>query len=178
MPVTHQNVRLARGKHHSPEEGACAMELASMLAGERFTDRPHCVSPVIGAFLRSYNDLVDAPRRDDLRRCAAVAVGTRADARLERTRLQMCRAHIVMLQVPWLTRRRIDRAVGQLIASDTPLGRLDMFGWLLARAHTLDPWAHQFALDLVDILAALSRDPAAEARPPAVPDTAAAGLGC
>ena len=29
----------------------CVMELASMLAGERFGDRPVSVCPVIGAFL-------------------------------------------------------------------------------------------------------------------------------
>jgi len=39
-PVTHQTIRLSRGKHSSPEEGACVMELASMLAGEPFSDHP------------------------------------------------------------------------------------------------------------------------------------------
>ena len=33
------------------------MELASLLAGEPFTDRPACASPVIAAFLREYNDI-------------------------------------------------------------------------------------------------------------------------
>ena len=32
--VTHQTVRLTTGKHTSPSDGACVMELASMLAGE------------------------------------------------------------------------------------------------------------------------------------------------
>jgi hypothetical protein len=30
----HQTIKLSKGKHTSPEEGACVMELASMLAGE------------------------------------------------------------------------------------------------------------------------------------------------
>ena len=50
---THQTVRLSRGKHASPRSGACVMELASMLAGEPFSDRPDCACPVIGAFLRA-----------------------------------------------------------------------------------------------------------------------------
>ena len=34
--VNHQTVQLKAGRHRSPEEGACVMELESMLAGERF----------------------------------------------------------------------------------------------------------------------------------------------
>ena len=68
--VSHQTVRLRRGKHASPEKGVCVMELASMLAGEPFSDRPQAVCPVIGAYLRSYNDVVDDERRQDLYRYA------------------------------------------------------------------------------------------------------------
>jgi hypothetical protein len=39
------------------------MELASMLADEPFTDRPATASPVIAAFLRTYNDGIDDARR-------------------------------------------------------------------------------------------------------------------
>ena len=39
-PSSHQTVRLSAGKHRSPEDGVCVVELASMLAGETFTDRP------------------------------------------------------------------------------------------------------------------------------------------
>jgi len=74
--VTYQTVRLDAGRHDSPEEGACVMELASMLAGEPFTDRPHSVSPTIAAFLRVYNDLLDDERRQDLYALASRCVGT------------------------------------------------------------------------------------------------------
>jgi hypothetical protein len=76
MPVTHQTIKLSRGKHLGPQEGACVMELASMLAGERFSDQPASVCPVIGSLLRSYNDAVDDERRQDLYRYAASVVGT------------------------------------------------------------------------------------------------------
>jgi hypothetical protein len=52
------------------------MELASMLAGEAFTDHPRSVSRPIASFLRGYNDLVDDRRREDLYVYAARAVGT------------------------------------------------------------------------------------------------------
>jgi hypothetical protein len=66
------------------------MELASMLAGEEFTDRPASVCPVVAAFLRAYNDAVDDRRRQDLYGYAADAVGTRGSASVTRQRAQSC----------------------------------------------------------------------------------------
>ena len=63
MTTSHQTVRLSRGRHLSPHQGVCAMELASMLAGETFTDRPAAVCPVIAGFVRAYNDAADRRRR-------------------------------------------------------------------------------------------------------------------
>ena len=65
-PVSYQTIKLSKGKHASPEDGACVMELASMLAGEPFTDHPASACPVIGSFLRSYNDSIDETRRQSL----------------------------------------------------------------------------------------------------------------
>jgi hypothetical protein len=78
QPVSHQTVRLSKGKHTSAEQGACVMELASMLAGEPFTDHPVSVCPVIGSFLRMYNDSIDNKRRQDLYAYASKVVGSRA----------------------------------------------------------------------------------------------------
>ena len=33
---SHQTVTIRRGKHASPDRGACVVELASMLAGQRY----------------------------------------------------------------------------------------------------------------------------------------------
>lgn len=85
-PVTHQTVRLSRGKHSSEAHGACVMELASMLAGEPFSDHPGSVCPVIAAVLRAYNDWVDDERRQELYGYAAKVVGSRASTRIERAR--------------------------------------------------------------------------------------------
>lgn len=86
--ASHQTVRLSRGKHESPENGACVMELASMLAHGPFTDHPRCACPIIGAFLRSYNDWVDDRRRQDLYWYAAKVVGSRASAGVQSARAQ------------------------------------------------------------------------------------------
>ncbi|MFL5826089.1 MAG: hypothetical protein ACJ76V_06155 [Thermoleophilaceae bacterium] len=66
------------------------MELASMLGGERFSDHPRSVCPVIGAVLRAYNDGLDDERRRDLYGFAAAAVGTRGPRAVRRERLKMC----------------------------------------------------------------------------------------
>jgi hypothetical protein len=85
-PANYQTIKLSKGKHTDPDDGACVMELASMLADEPFTDHPASVCPVIGSFLRSYNDSVDAVRRQGLYEYASKVVGSRADARTQRAR--------------------------------------------------------------------------------------------
>jgi hypothetical protein len=52
MPV------LSRGKHRNPRKGACFMELASFLAGERWSDHPECTHPLLAALARDVNDHV------------------------------------------------------------------------------------------------------------------------
>jgi hypothetical protein len=66
------------------------MELASMLAGEKFTDSPRSVCPVVAAFMRAYNDAVEDTLRQDLYGFAARAVGTAGDGRSARRRA-LCR---------------------------------------------------------------------------------------
>lgn len=89
MSASHQTVTLQAGSHDGPAGGVCVMELASMLSGERFSDRPACVSPVVAALLRGYNDGLDAGRRQTLKRFAADAVGTASDGVPERARRRM-----------------------------------------------------------------------------------------
>lgn len=47
---------LSRGVHSTPSSGACVMEYVSMLAGEKFSDRPECTHPVLAALARTAND--------------------------------------------------------------------------------------------------------------------------
>jgi hypothetical protein len=47
---------LSRGKHRSPRQGACFMELVSYLAGERWSDHPGCTHPLLAAVARDVND--------------------------------------------------------------------------------------------------------------------------
>jgi len=50
MPV------LSRGKHRNPRRGACFMEMASFVAGERWSDHPACTHPLLADLARLVND--------------------------------------------------------------------------------------------------------------------------
>jgi hypothetical protein len=61
---------------HSPDGQYCLMEAVAFIAGESWSDAPECVSPVIGAFGRSWNDSLDDAGRQRLKRFIPVMVGT------------------------------------------------------------------------------------------------------
>ncbi|MGN6866803.1 MAG: hypothetical protein ACTHMY_00205 [Solirubrobacteraceae bacterium] len=104
-PVSYQTITLSEGKHELPEDGACVMELASMLSGEPFNDRPQSVCPVIGSFLRAYNDRIDDRRRQDLYAYAAKVVGSRASQDVQHARAERLSAWALELHwSPWLQR--------------------------------------------------------------------------
>jgi hypothetical protein len=83
-------LRLAHGGHDSPRDGVCVVELASILAGERFSDRPDCVDRVIGGYLRSLNDRVSHAERQRLLPYAEWAVGSCGDRKATRLRRDLC----------------------------------------------------------------------------------------
>jgi len=122
-PATYQTVKLSKGKHISPDDGACVMELASMLAGEPFSDHPACACPVIGSFLRAYNDSLDDERRQDLYAYAAKVVGTRATGAVQRARAERLAA--------WELELRLRRPLRRLLPE-----RMREVG--LRRRHALD----------------------------------------
>ncbi len=61
-----------------------------MLSAEPFSDRPRTASPVIAAFLRTYNDGLDNERRQDLYELAALIVGSAGRRAVERERASRC----------------------------------------------------------------------------------------
>lgn len=57
---------LDRGRHMPNVKRACAMEAASWLAGEPWTDHPRTVHPVIASVARMTNDQIDDADRQAL----------------------------------------------------------------------------------------------------------------
>lgn len=136
----YQTVKLARGRHVSPDAGVCVMELASMLACESFSDRPRSVSPTIGGFLRAYNDLIDDERRQDLYGCAAEVLGTSASYEVEIARA----AHLQA----WGERLREARWWRRVMPLRTRVGNRRA----LLRPHQAGPYAVHSIYHLTDEL--------------------------
>jgi len=158
-PVSHQTIKLSRGRHSSPEHGACVMELASMLAGEGFTDHPRSVSRPIASFLRGYNDLLDDRRREDLYRYAARTVGTADTYAVDEARAARL---LAWADERWerrasrslLDRMRLRRASKERSADPEPAGTYAVY----AIGKVTDE-SHAAALALVDELIALGGEP-------------------
>lgn len=54
---------LSDGPHHSPEDGACVMEMVSFMAGEEWSDTPKCADRMISMIAQSVNDFVEDHNR-------------------------------------------------------------------------------------------------------------------
>jgi hypothetical protein len=87
---THQTVRLSAGSHTAPDDGACVLELASMLSGEPFSDRPPSVCPALREFLQGYNDGLPDDLRQELFGLAADIVETHAPPPVTAWRARLC----------------------------------------------------------------------------------------
>jgi hypothetical protein len=158
-----QTVRLDGGKHRSPDDGACVVELSSMIAGEEFSDRPDSVCRVIAAVMRPFNDAT-GPRRSELYGCASAIVGTRGGPALERRRIARCLAELDELAAAGGRVRRLRRGLAMRRVRRlgdarelTEIG-IDQFGFALVRVlRRHDPQWHERLVVLTLDLAAMTR---------------------
>ena len=95
---------LSRGKHRSPRRGACFMEFASFLAGERWSDHPCCTHPLLAQLARQVNDVIGDEDRQQLVPLIPLVVGRRGDDRTGLT-LPVAVAVAPILDVPEATQR-------------------------------------------------------------------------
>jgi hypothetical protein len=161
--VSYQTIKLTRGKHQSPEQGACVLELASMLAGEPFSDHPGSVSRPIASFLRAYNDRLDDQRRQSLYEYASKIVGTAASSEVEDQRAlrllawaesQCRRSSLRRLPLRWRLNGNIHRGPENL----------DLAGCYAVKAiGQLDDALHAELLALVDELIVMTESASADA---------------
>ncbi len=173
-PPSHQTVRLAGGKHAEPTDGVCVMELASMLAGEPFTDHPRSVCATIAAYLRSYNDVADDAARQDLLPLASDAVGTAGPPALQAARAERCVQELVALHA---RRPRLRRLVGPRPNGAVPVSAPELervTAQLAKELWRLGPEGHARALALADVLVSM-RDGGSERAAPAAPAPVALG---
>ena len=105
---------LSYGTHATPEDGRCAMEWVSHLAGEPHSDQPKCVSPVLRALCIALNDGLEHEPRQRLRPYLARTIGT-ADDGLDEARSWMAMDWLIRTYVPaWLATARLDAQAAAL----------------------------------------------------------------
>ncbi len=144
---------LSRGKHRSPRTGACFMEFASLLAGERFRDHPACTHPLLAALARHVNDHTSDAGRPRLADLIPSVIGlTGEDPRID-ARVAL-RSATMALPVVAAERQRVmavsvlacERVLAAL--DGRPVGALEeQSRSALAQAPHAAAWAAQFTSD-------------------------------
>ncbi|MGD9962191.1 hypothetical protein [Nocardioides sp.] len=143
MPV------LSPGRHRTPRKGACFMEFASYLAGERWSDHPSCTHPALAALARGVNDTVSDEARSELVALIPDVVGVNGGGRSLDLWIALHSAQAAIRVAPE-TRQRVlalailngERELAELEGS----GRTDLSP---ASAEALGdvPGAHRWAVD-------------------------------
>ena len=141
---------LSRGKHRSPRKGACFMEFASLLAGERWSDHPACTHPLLAAVARHVNDYTSDAGRVRLAELIPSVIGlTGEDLRID-ARIALWSARLA-LPVAAAERQRVlavavlscERVLAEL--DGRPAGALEeQSGSALAQVPHAADWAARF----------------------------------
>jgi hypothetical protein len=145
---------LSRGKHRNPRRGACFMELASYLAGERWSDHPACTHPLLAALARDVNDYTSDAARGQLAGLIPSVIGlTGDDLRIDARIALVC----ARMALPVVAAARQQVLAVSVLTCERVLDGLDGWpaGWLtedsraaLARVPHATQWARGFASDL------------------------------
>jgi hypothetical protein len=139
------------------------MELASMLAGEGFSDHPRSVSRPIASFLRGYNDLLDDTRRADLYRFASQTVGTAGSAAVEEARAARLLGWADQLWERRSSRSMLDRLRMRRVHKERSIDPEPAGTYAVHAIGKVTDETHAAALALVDELIAIGARPGDEA---------------
>ena len=113
---------LSRGRHRTPRRGACFMEFASVLAGERWSDHPSCTHPLLGQLARQVNDHTSDDGRQELTLLVPSVVTRRGNDQTWLT-ISVAVAAKVILEVPEARQRALSAGLlqaEQLCADNAP----------------------------------------------------------
>lgn len=138
---------LARGKHRNPRRGACFMELASFLAGERWSDRPACTHPLLAHLARLVNDLTSDAARPRLAVMVPSVIGLNSDEPHWWDEITIVAAHHALPVVAEASQRAL--AVGLLTCERQRAQRADAalpgMHPMTVEALAMVPMAHRWA---------------------------------
>src|SRR5258708_1432554 len=83
MTIDLETLTLAKGAHENRDDGLCLMEAVAWFAGRPHSDKPPCVSPVLGTYGRALNDVLPDIPRQELRQFIPQLPGTAGDGKDE-----------------------------------------------------------------------------------------------
>jgi len=113
---------LGRGKHRTPRKGACFMEMASYLAGERWSDHPRCTHPLVASMARLVNDHTSDRSRQRLVELVPSVIGlTTEDPRIDVLIARRC----ATAALPIVSAERQDALAVSVLAAERTLAALD-----------------------------------------------------
>lgn len=141
---------LSPGRHRSPRRGACFMEFASYLAGERWSDHPACTHATLAHLARMVNDRTSDAGRARLTPLIPTVIGLTSDDPLLDVLLAVRSAHAGLPIVAEERQRSL--AVGLRVVLTVLAERDDEFAAesrelaeaALRAAPAADAWAIQF----------------------------------
>jgi len=140
---------LTAGRHRNARSGACFMEFASYLAGERWSDHPRCTHALLAALARDVNDLTPDEARARLMPLVNRVIGLTASGALSTaaTAEIAVRAAAAALPIASFERQRA-LAVGLL----SVLGSLEPAALRAVAQHAVDgvPHARDWARKYLD----------------------------
>ena len=113
---------LSRGSHRNPRKGACFMELASYLAGERWSDHPACTHSLLASVARLVNDYTSDSGRPHLAELIPSVIGLTGDD-LHIDALITLRCATIALPVVAADRQRV--LAVSILVSERVLAQLD-----------------------------------------------------
>ena len=101
---------------HKPGSEMCLLEAVAYVAGEEWSDYPKCVSLVLAAFGRAWNDGMRSNKeRDQLRQYIPLLIGTRSSLEVELRRAHLALDWLVRANLPaWLRLAKCDELAAKL----------------------------------------------------------------
>ena len=116
MPV------LSRGKHRNARKGACFMEFAAYLAGERWSDHPQCTHPLLAELARQVNDHTSDEHRSELIDMVPSVIGLNSDNLVVDVRLALRAARTAL---PIVSAERQNAMAVSIMTADRVLAVLE-----------------------------------------------------
>lgn len=113
---------LSRGKHRHARKGACFMEMAAYLAGERWSDHPRCTHPLLGELARLVNDFTSDDNRSQLVDFIPSVIGLTSDDVRVDARIALRCARVAL---PIVSAERQNVMAVSILAADRLLAELD-----------------------------------------------------